>query len=275
MILGCGESAAVAEQSTLEEYIQSNRISATKSGFLYYSIDTSNQSIDSLQIFPSSSNIVSTHLKGSLTDGQVFGDTKNDTGVPLTLGLSTNLIEGLKQGLKLIPKSSSGTLYIPPSLAYGDFGDMARGIPSDAIIIYDIEMLNIYANETAYNDSLIQNYLREQQVVPDTITSSIRVFIESEGGSLHPDDDSFVIISYKISTLEGDLLVDVSESMPVTIDLDDNEISALGDALPIFGTGGSGTLLIPSQEAYGSKGSDTIPGYTPLVFDFQLIDVID
>ena len=135
-------------------------------------------------------------------------------------------------------------------------------------------MLNIYLNETAYNDTLIKSYLSDQQIKPDSIISSIQVFIKSIGGSLHPDDNSIVVLSYTISNLQGDLLVEFNENMRDTIDLDVS-ISGLSDALPLFGTEGEGTLLIPSEEAYGPKGTDKIPGYTPLVFEFKLLDILE
>jgi hypothetical protein len=38
--------------------------------------------------------------------------------------------------------------------------------------------------------------------------------------------------------------------------------------------GGSATFLIPSKLAYGTQGYYTIPGYTPLLYDVQLVKVI-
>jgi len=274
-ILSCGDTAAVQEQILLEEYLQTNRINATKNGSFYYTIDTSSLVIDSLQEVPTSSNLVSVHLQGSLVDGLVFADSKiSDTGSPLTLGLNTNLLLGLKQGLLLFPKYSSGTLYLPPSLAYGDAGDIGRDIPPEAIVIYKVEMNNIYVSETAYNDSLIQQYLKERDLIPDTVISSVQVFFENKGNSTFPDDNSIVELSNTISSLNDELFVEYTESNPNQIDLN-TSISGLEEALPLFGIGGVGTLIIPSQEAYGSKGNDTIPGYTPLVFEFKLLDIIE
>jgi FKBP-type peptidyl-prolyl cis-trans isomerase len=38
--------------------------------------------------------------------------------------------------------------------------------------------------------------------------------------------------------------------------------------------GGKSTLLIPSSLAYGTYGSSIIPGYTPLLFDVELVKVV-
>ncbi len=37
--------------------------------------------------------------------------------------------------------------------------------------------------------------------------------------------------------------------------------------------GGKAILLIPSSLAYGPYGQNSIPGYTPLLFEVELIDV--
>ena len=38
--------------------------------------------------------------------------------------------------------------------------------------------------------------------------------------------------------------------------------------------GGKATLIIPSKLAYGTKGTDNIPGYSTLIFDLELISII-
>jgi len=38
--------------------------------------------------------------------------------------------------------------------------------------------------------------------------------------------------------------------------------------------GGKATLLIPSKLGYGTAGNYSIPGYTPLVFDIELVKVV-
>ena len=38
--------------------------------------------------------------------------------------------------------------------------------------------------------------------------------------------------------------------------------------------GGKATFLIPSKLAYGTHGNYSVPGYTPVIFDIQLVRVI-
>jgi FKBP-type peptidyl-prolyl cis-trans isomerase FkpA len=50
-------------------------------------------------------------------------------------------------------------------------------------------------------------------------------------------------------------------------------ISGLDEGITYMKQGGKALLLIPSKLAYGSYGSYPIPGYTPLLFDIELVKV--
>jgi FKBP-type peptidyl-prolyl cis-trans isomerase len=51
-------------------------------------------------------------------------------------------------------------------------------------------------------------------------------------------------------------------------------IVGFDEGLTKMKVGGKATLLIPSNLAYGSMGSYPISGYTPLLFDIELIKVV-
>ena len=51
-------------------------------------------------------------------------------------------------------------------------------------------------------------------------------------------------------------------------------IAGIEEGITYMKEGGKATLLIPSKLAYGSTGQYSIPGYTPLLFDIQLVKVI-
>ena len=51
-------------------------------------------------------------------------------------------------------------------------------------------------------------------------------------------------------------------------------ISGLDEGITYMKEGGKATFLIPSKLAYGTQGNYSIPGYTPLLFDIQLVKVI-
>ncbi len=50
-------------------------------------------------------------------------------------------------------------------------------------------------------------------------------------------------------------------------------ISGWDEGISYMKEGGKATLIIPSSLGYGTRGYGDIPGYTPLVFEVELIDV--
>lgn len=51
-------------------------------------------------------------------------------------------------------------------------------------------------------------------------------------------------------------------------------IQGWNEALMLLNKGSKATLILPSSLGYGEKGSQQIPGFTPLVFDVELVDII-
>jgi FKBP-type peptidyl-prolyl cis-trans isomerase len=48
----------------------------------------------------------------------------------------------------------------------------------------------------------------------------------------------------------------------------------LDEGIMLMKEGGKATFLIPSKLAYGTQGNYSVPGYTPVIFDIQLVRVI-
>jgi len=88
---------------------------------------------------PELSDIITAHFHGTLTDGTVFWSSI-ESNEPLTIQLS-GLIEGCQKVISRMKVNDKWRVYIDPSMAYGDEG--RPGIPSNSILIFDIELLDI------------------------------------------------------------------------------------------------------------------------------------
>mgnify|MGYP003964429363 FL=1 len=87
---------------------------------------------------------IKVHYLGKLEDGTKF-DSSYDRGEPLSFQIGMRqVIEGWEQGLMGMKVGGKRTLIIPPNLAYGEqgAGDL---IPSNATLIFDVEIINIQA----------------------------------------------------------------------------------------------------------------------------------
>ena len=88
---------------------------------------------------PELSDTITAHFHGTLTNGTVFWSSV-ESNEPLTIQLD-GLIEGCQKVISLMKINDKWRVYIDPSMAYGDEG--RPGIPSNSILVFDIELLDI------------------------------------------------------------------------------------------------------------------------------------
>ncbi len=84
---------------------------------------------------------ISVDYKGQLTNGTGFDSSYNRGPLVATLG---RLIPAWQKGIPLIKEGGKISLYIPPTLGYGN---QANGpIPANSILIFDISLLGVSNN---------------------------------------------------------------------------------------------------------------------------------
>lgn len=89
---------------------------------------------------PQSTDTVTVHYKGQLSDGTVF-DSSYDRGEPATFPLD-RVIEGWIEGLQLMPEGAHYRFYIPYQLGYGERG-AGQDIPPYSPLVFDVELLAV------------------------------------------------------------------------------------------------------------------------------------
>ena len=110
-------------------------VKTTASG-LMYKVDTEGTGAK-----PTASDTVTVNYEGRLLDGTVF-DSSYARNQPATFGLN-QVIAGWTEGLQLMPVGSKYTFYIPGNLAYGANPPAGSGIPVNATLVFDVELLSI------------------------------------------------------------------------------------------------------------------------------------
>jgi FKBP-type peptidyl-prolyl cis-trans isomerase FklB len=89
---------------------------------------------------PVDGQTVKTHYHGTLIDGKKF-DSSYDRGQPASFNVN-QVIPGWTEALKMMPEGSTGELYIPYNLAYGDRA-MGSKIPPYSTLVFTIELLEV------------------------------------------------------------------------------------------------------------------------------------
>jgi len=129
-----GAKAREAGEQYLEKNKASEGVKVTASGLQYKVIKAGAGKT------PTSTDKVTVHYTGKLTDGTVF-DSSVERGEPITFDVS-GVIPGWTEILQLMKEGDKWMVYIPYSLAYGERGAGAQ-IPPYSTLIFEIELLKV------------------------------------------------------------------------------------------------------------------------------------
>ncbi|MDC1189673.1 FKBP-type peptidyl-prolyl cis-trans isomerase [Gammaproteobacteria bacterium] len=139
ILVGCNQDSPNVKQIGNMQYFIENAAqdgtNQVESGLQYSIISSGDETSQS----PDLNDVITAHFHGTLTDGTVFWSSV-DMNEPLKVQLS-GLIVGCQKIIGLMRVGDKWRVYIDPSMAYGDEG--RPGIPSNSILIFDIELLDI------------------------------------------------------------------------------------------------------------------------------------
>jgi len=123
----------------------------------------------------------------------------------------------------------------------------------------------------ARDKKIIQDYITAHSLTALSTAEGIYYTIDIPGGSDHPTINSTVKIHYKGYLTDGSVFDQSTTLNPVTFALS-STIKGWQIGIPLFGKGGKGKLLIPSDYAYGATSYTGIPAHSVLIFDIVLSD---
>lgn len=119
---------------------------------------------------------------------------------------------------------------------------------------------------------LIEDYITRNELDAISTPSGLHYVIFEPGTSQRPGSTSVVVVHYTGRLLNGTVFDSSHDAgHPIEISLRD-VIAGWREGLQLFGRGGEGILIIPSELGYGSTALPGIPANSVLVFDISLID---
>lgn len=126
--------------------------------------------------------------------------------------------------------------------------------------------------------ALIQDFLSSNSSLAFELQPSGLYYLPVQVGSgIMPVTHDTAWVKYTAKFLDGTVL-DTNVGKTDSLKRPVNEgwlIKGLDEGITLMNNGGKAILLIPSKLAYGPSGSDygIIPGYTPMLFDIELVRV--
>ena len=118
-------------------------------------------------------------------------------------------------------------------------------------------------------DLTVDEYIAAKNLETIELDKGVHIAIERPGNDTKPNINSKVSVNYRGTLTDG---TEFDSGSNVDFQLA-NLIEGWRIGLKELGEGGSCTLIIPPDVAYGSRETVTIPAHSVLVFDMDLIEV--
>lgn len=118
----------------------------------------------------------------------------------------------------------------------------------------------------------VEEYISLNNIEVETTDSGLMYTIDFPGNDQMPTADDFVTVKYK-GYRTDDLVFDHNLVDGASFRLTE-VIAGWTEGIQLFGKGGTGTLYIPANLAYGNnppEGSD-IPANADIIFDIELVN---
>ena len=245
---------------------------------------------------PTAEDMVSVNLTVKLLDGTKIFSTE-DRGEPFEYQYGQSFdTRGLEEGVGMLSLGGKATLIVPQQIAYGA-ESKGQMIPAYSTIVYEVELVSMRSKEAFDKERQAQQ--AQQQAITDQRRNAEKAerdnYIQANGITVEPTASGLYYIETEKGTGEqatvgktvnvhytGRLLdgtvfdSSVEKGQPISFRLGAGQmIKGWDEAIAMMNVGGKATLVIPSEIAYKSQDKGTIPPYSTLVFDVELISVED
>lgn len=250
------------EQEILDYLSRTNlKAQASTSGSgIYYAVTQTNSA--GRQVL--AGDEVTVQYKLSLLNGTFVDSTTAAKPASLIWGASS-IISGFLEAIYLLKEGEKGIFLIPASQAFGS--SVNGNIPANSVLRLDLKIEKLRTE-----DQQIDDYITNKKLTLTDKTSTGLRFISvtkvASGSELKAPN--VVTVKYT-GTLLNDKQFDTG-TFDVTIG-SGGVISGFAEAIQKLKLGEKGKFILPSKIAYGTSGSGTIPPYTPLVFDIEIMAV--
>ena len=137
------------DSKVIEDYLAKNNIKAIKANWgTYVAIKTEGTGEKLTETDAASVNYTGKTFDSSkVFDSNTDPKFKHVQPYDVSVGQLNGIILGWPDALKQMKKGTKATLYIPSSLGYGKGGNPQAGINPDAILVFDMEVVNVTSQQ--------------------------------------------------------------------------------------------------------------------------------
>jgi FKBP-type peptidyl-prolyl cis-trans isomerase len=265
------EQQVSQNDTDIQNYLKQRNLTYQKtSDGMYYSITST-----ATTAVPAVADLVTLHYKLTLLDGTFVDSTSK------AANQSKSLIFGVSQSMFTLPVSlmkagDKGTFLLPSSLAFG--GNTFGNVPAYSVIKAEVEVVSI-KNQATQITSMKTVYGFSNS---ETTTSGL-VFqktLENPTGAAVTNGQS-VKVNYTGRLGYGYIQTDASGKVIYDSKFGSGTLTftaGAGQLIPGFEetvlkmkVGEKAKAILPYTIAYGTAGNSSIPGYSPLYFEIEVV----
>lgn len=273
------------EKRLIENYIQSNGITAAPSSTGLYYIPIT----EGTGATPTENDFALIKYKVTNLEGVFFDGTdkalveKNNVYPYFLLGGPLKIYSGPQgfyagviEGLRSMKEGGKAKLIMPSLLAYNDYDPK----------IIEVELLEVIADPMAYEKRQIANFLdtaTNKTVTPADSVNGIYYIEKSAGTGSAPEAGKKATLKYKGYLPDGRVFDQTENDKTFSFTIGEDEvIKGFDNGVRLMKKGGKATIVIPYYWGYGFKAridpqtqQITIPMFSTLIFDLELIDIVN
>lgn len=138
------------------------------------------------------------------------------------------------------------------------------------------EMMAKMEQQRADEAGIIVDYIAEKNIDVEPTETGLYVVVTEEGNGPKPKQGEKVKVHYTGMLLDGTVFdSSVEKGVPFEFSIGGRVIQGWSEGIALLNEGSKATLIIPSSLGYGDRGSGrSIPPFSPLVFDVELIEIV-
>jgi FKBP-type peptidyl-prolyl cis-trans isomerase len=222
---------------------------------------------------PQAGSQVYVHYEGHrLTDNFLFDQSSRSGNRPLVFALNGNgVIPGFNDGIAQMREGERAKLLIPSWLGYGY--QTMKNIPPYSALKFDVEVMAVRNEDQALRvfatDTLKLDPTQLQPVANAAGTYYVRL---QEGPGSAIQNNQKVNFKYRGRFIDGSEFAKANSTASLTLG-QGQAIKGIEETVRGMKQGEKGVVFVPSNHAYGQQGNRGIPGYTPLIFDLEIVSL--
>ena len=183
---------------------------------------------------------------------------------------SQQVFEGWEEGMLGMKQGGSRQLIIPPALAFGEAGIPEAGIPPNATIAMEVELLDVKSSPTP-------EALSEDDY--ETTDSGLQIAVLAEGsGEEEAEFGDLITVEFTIWVADGERFFTGSETagQPFSYPIGSGAVfPGWDEGVTGMTVGEKRQLLIPSNLGLGSESvGDVVPANADLLMQVELVDLV-